>query len=208
MFKSTDIISILGRRGSGKSYLCKKIQTLYPRCIIFDTLHEYNDSDVDIMCYDFEDFSKAVISTKNKSKFRICFQFEIGQDNTDIFNECLKLIYHRGSVCVVIEEVQNFSETHAYGLTTWLKESLLTGRHRDIAIITTTQRAGQLHSAILSQSNHIFTGNLQGKSDLQNLSNTVGIDINIIKSLKEHTFIWHNLKFTKIVTNDLTKFVG
>lgn len=201
MFKSTDVFLILGRRGCGKSYLAKRIQDPYPRKVIFDTLGEYTDND-GIICQGFNDFCEKVIQTQTAERFTLIYQFDIEQEsNGSEFSEALRVLYYRGSVFICIEEIQNFASTHS--LPMWLKNCLLTGRHRNVGLLFTTQRPGECHKTIVSQSNHVFCGSLHEKNDIDYVRAVLGDKAFELASLPERKFIYFRPgQETRLIEND------
>lgn len=172
MFKRTDVTLCLGRRGCGKSYLARKVSEAYPCKVIFDTLNEYNSSD-GIVVHSFEEFSRVILETANSKKFSIIYQFDIEQEeNGPEFNEALRVLYYRGNLLICVEEVQSFASTHRMPM--WLKRCLLTGRHRNLALAFTTQRPGECHKTIISQSNHVFCGPIHEKNDVDYVRSVIG----------------------------------
>jgi len=186
MLKSTDVIGIMGRRGCGKSFLGGKLRNVFPRRVIFDTTHEHTGP---LMVYDFKQFSQVMLYTENASQFEIIVRFDIEHSKkSEEFDEMLKILYYRGSVCIVLEEIQNFSSPHS--ISPFLEHIFTTGRHRDLAVIYTTQRPGQLHKTALSQSSHIFCGQLHDRNDLNQVGNFMGADSKKLAHLPEYHFLW------------------
>jgi DNA helicase HerA-like ATPase len=65
---------------------------------------------------------------------------------------------------VVIEEVQRYATPHR--MDYWLEQLFLVGRHRGISLLCTTQRPGYCHKTIISQSGHVYFGQLHEQNDL------------------------------------------
>lgn len=188
MIGVTDIITILGKRGSGKSTLGKYIQRVFPRVVVFDRLHEYSGDKSAIYVSTWEEFSEAIRATAAAARFKIVYQFDIEATNDDaVFNEAMRILYYRGSICVVIEEVHVFASAHY--LPQWLREALLTGRHRKMALIATSQRPAELHKTLLSQSHHIFSGTLHEKNDVNYLASVMGEAAFSLSQLKPFHFL-------------------
>ena len=205
MFNQTDVIAIFGRRGSGKSYLAAKIQSLYPRRVVFDTLNEYSEG---IQCRNFEEFSKTLENLKkqNSQNFQVVYQFDIEAINHEReFDEAMRLCYYFGGLTVTIEEIQSFCSVHK--MPHWLKNSLLTGRHQNMAIIVTTQRPGECHKTVMSQCSHIFTGQLHDRNDVKYVSNFIGTEANELYLLDQRQFLHfcHGQPIRKM-TNDFGYF--
>lgn len=187
-FKDTDVFLFLGRRGSGKSYLARRVSGAYPRKVIFDTLGEYTTSD-GTLCHSFDDFSQKLLETENSQSFTLIYQFDIeSADQGDEFNHALRCIYYRGNVLVIVEEIQNFASTHH--LPHWLRQSLFTGRHRNMALAFTTQRPGECHKSIISQANHCFFGPLHEKNDTDYCKAVLGSHAQTLSTLPDREFLY------------------
>lgn len=199
-FERNENICIFGMRGAGKSTLCRKIQNFYPNIFIFDTLGEYSESDGHIF-YDYISFSEFVIKTQNQTGIRAIIQFDIEESNqTEIFDEFIRLLYYRGECTVVIEEVQNFASV--YKIPPFLKQASLTGRHRGVNFITTTQRIAEIHKSLLSQCHHLFSGYTDSPNDKRTLKE-YGFNISEIEYLDQFIFLWKQGRDICIVDNSL-----
>jgi hypothetical protein len=196
VFTSTDKFLVLGRSGCGKSYLARKIQTIYPKRIIFDPLGEYYSERGPGVFHvtSFNEFSAKLVELKQKplKRFTIVFNFDPEtSDHRLIFNECLRLVYYFGNVLVVIEEAQLFATTHE--LCQWFRNMMLTGRHQGLALLFTSQRPGELHKTILSQCTHVFAGQLIDKNDMNYLSAVFGEKSKTLAHLSERRFLYFKL---------------
>lgn len=199
MFDNGSNISIFGMRGSGKSTLCRELQEYFSNIFIFDTLNEYNEEENIFNNYD--DFSDFVIKTEKENGIRAVIQFSIEEArNVELFDEYIKLLYYRGNCTLVIEEVQNFASVHR--LPQYLKQTSLTGRHRDVSFITTTQRIAEIHKSLLSQAHHIFSGYTDSPSDIKTLVE-YGFDRNDLKELDKYIFQWKNGRDMYLIDNEL-----
>lgn len=201
MFNSTDKIFIMGRSGCGKSHLAKIIQEIWPRKIIVDTLDEYPDDQYHCV-YSFDEFSQFLIQNQNTPKFSLVYKFNVENNSQDIeFNEVMRLCYYFGNVLIVIEELQFFASIH--DLPKWLKNCCLTGRHRNIGMLFTSQRIGEINKTVLSQCSHIFVGQMIEKNDIQYISSFLNQDSKRLAGLPERRFLYfHAGKITEI-SNDL-----
>jgi hypothetical protein len=199
--KSTDCILIMGRRGCGKSYLCKKIQSVWPRRIIIDSLSEYTEGDIVFNFFEFTEKLKYY-KANNISQFEIVYQFDPENElSEEEFNQIMRVSYYFGNVQVVIEECQLYSNPHK--MPKWLKNSLLTGRHQNMSLLFTTQRPAELHKTILSQCTHIFCGQILEGNDLRYLSSFLGRESDKLPTLPERNFLYFTDKGVRQVTNEL-----
>lgn len=201
MIKGTDCLLVMGRRGCGKSYLAKRLQELWPRKVIFDSLHEYQDECE--RANSFLEFCEIIARLKSASpdRFTLVVNFDIESEHSQSeFDQMLRLCYYYGNIQVIIEEVQNFSSPH--NLPHWLKNCLLTGRHQNLSLLFTTQRPGELNKTILSQCSHIFCGSLIEGNDLRYISAFLRQDSQRLVQLPEREFLYFSSEGIKQITND------
>ncbi len=200
MFASTDCVLVLGTRGCGKSYLSKKCQEAWSRIFIYDTVMEYTDDDGFIV-RDFNSFCEFLKSNESSDSFVLIYQAspEDSDEQEIIFNQIMRVCYYTGNMLIVIDEVVNVSSPH--NLPKWLKENYLTGRHQNIAVMATTQRPGELHKTILSQSNHIFCGRIVETNDLNYVKSFLNKPKEDLANLPDREFFYKNkTSVTKINT--------
>jgi len=194
LFDAVTVTTVLGFRGCGKTYLSRKIQSLYPRVIIIDVTGEYSDG---IECHDFEEFSKAIIDSSEKEHFRIIFHshMDAGPEEKDTLDHCIRLAMLRSSapeakfnnLLLVLEEVQNYSNSHS--IPHYMRYAYLTGRHHGMAVLATSQRPAEVHKTILSQSHNLFVGNVQELNDIKYLSSRLGEHSEKLYTLPQRKFI-------------------
>ena len=204
LFSATDVFLCLGRRGSGKSYLARRIQGAYPRKVIFDTLGEYGARD-GVLCHSFAEFGRALlrIESEGQRTFTLIYQFDVEREShTSEFDQALRVLWHRGDVLVCVEEVQYFATAHSMPM--WLRNCLLTGRHRHLGLVFTTQRPGECHKTIVSQANHVFCGSLHEKNDLDYVKSVLGDKAQELIHLPERRFIYFRPgRGVSLIRNDL-----
>lgn len=200
MIRHDQCLTVMGRRGCGKSYLAKRLQELWPKRVIIDSLNEYKDGD---KVKTFKDFCEKLIEFKNtKAKsFVLVFQFNPEEElNEETFNQILRVCYYFGNIQIVIEEVQLYASPHR--LPHWLKQCLLTGRHKGLSLLFTTQRPGELNKTILSQCAHIFCGQIVEGNDLRYIASFLNQDAQRLSSLPERRFIYFSDDGIKEISNN------
>lgn len=190
-FDLTSKITIIGMSGSGKTTLSRFIQKAYPRLVIFDRMHEYEVAKSDLnSCEvtDWRSFEKAVRWSLGRSRFRIVIHLDPRAGKDDVFFEsALWALYARRDVCVVIEEVWNFANRHA--MPRALKELYLTGRHRRIGVITTSQRPAEIHKTIIAMSQHVMCFQTFERNDVQYLAESIGQAAFELPNLKKYHYL-------------------
>jgi DNA helicase HerA-like ATPase len=188
LFDSTSIITILGKRGSGKTTLSQRVQRVYPRKIIIDRLHEYPEGYGQAV-YSWAEFSHYLLAFENAPSFTLVYKFQVGAEHEDlIFDEICRVCYHVGGLLLVIEEVWQFAEARA-PLSPWFKEIVLTGRHRGLALLSTSQRPAEVHKTVLSQSSVIFSGLLYETNDMKYLGEFMGSEVDKLASVPDYHFL-------------------
>jgi DNA helicase HerA-like ATPase len=174
--RQTDLISIFGKRGSGKTTLCKNLQRAFPRVVVIDLLQEYDDSECDYRVTNLQDFARILIAlTRARSKrFKIVFQFDIenSNDETADFDTAMHLLYSFGNCMVVIEEIHHYMRGEI--LPEWLRKVILVGRHRGLGIIATSQKPATVSKVFTSQCHHWFIARMFERNDLKYFSDCIG----------------------------------
>lgn len=199
-FQSHDCVLIMGTRGCGKSYLAQRIQKIWPRRVIIDSLNEYTEGTV---VYSFNEFAQKLSEFKsvNQHDFELVYQFDPESNISEVeFEQIVRLCYYFGNIQLVIEEIQLYSTPHV--LPHWLKNALLTGRHQNISLLFTTQRPGELNKTILSQCSHIFCGRIVEGNDLRYISGFLRQDANKLINLPERKFLYFSKNGISEINND------
>lgn len=202
MFSGHNNITIFGMTGSGKSVLCREIQKYFLNIIIFDTLYEYKDNE-GIVFNNFNQFSDYIIKTQYLEELpnKLIIRFSPDLDETNEINNYLKMIYFRGNCTIVLEEVQNFAS--AYKIPKYLKQISLTGRHKKVNFITTTQRIAEIHKSLISQAHHVFSGFTDNPIDIKTLSEN-GFSTKLVDTINQYEFLWKNNREYYLIKNDLS----
>lgn len=200
MINSTDCILIMGQRGCGKSYLCKNIQSLWPKRVIIDSLGEYDEHEA---VHSFHEFTERLIQLKNSNSdsFVLVYQFDPESSLSQAeFDQIMRVCYYFGNIQVVIEEVQLYASVHS--IPHWLKQCLLTGRHQNLSLIFTSQRPGEINKTIISQCAHIFCGKIVEGNDLRYVSSFLNQDSQKLTSLDKRRFLYFCEGKIQEISND------
>jgi hypothetical protein len=191
-FSSIDVIGILGKRNCGKTYLSRKIQELFPRVVVIDVLHEYGreagDPDSANVVRSFDDFARRLLASESQEKFRIIVQLDFAAPNTTLVaEEVIRLTYLRGSCLLVLEEVHYHATLHSMPVA--LQRALLTGKHRRLALIYTSQRPGVVHKTLISQCDRLYLGKMFEYNDVQYLVRVIGDEAWDLQNIPERQFL-------------------
>lgn len=184
------IISIIGRKGSGKTTLSKSLAESYRRRIIFDFANEHPGK--------FVTSSENFIAFDKKypdQSINIRFSIEEDMDEVQtITEEILRHLYTRNlnthnlkDTVIVFEEAQFFFPQKI--LSSSLSRILTVGRHAGLNIIANTQRPALVSKTLLSQSDEIYTSFIWEKYDLKYLQSVVGDEVLQAQSLENGIFL-------------------
>lgn len=196
-YKQDYLICVLGPRESGKSYLTRRISRAQTRLVVFDTVHEYEKDDDDLVATtpaELGHIAKLILEFKPK-EFRVLYRWDPTRSNDEDplamaneLNTCLRILYHLGNCHIVIEELPQY--TNARGMPPWLKKLVLIGRHQRIGITATSQRPAEIPKTFISNCRHVFFSRFDEANDLKYFNETLGkTAINSMRSLKQYFFI-------------------
>lgn len=201
MINTTDCAIVIGQRGTGKSYLAKGFQKMWPRRVIIDSLNEYREGTI---VHSFDEFTAALMQFQNEGvkNYEIIYQFDFESSLSEVeFNEIIRVCYYFGNIQIVIEEVQLYSSVH--NLPRNLKNALLTGRHQNLSLLFTSQRPGEVHKTIFSQCSHIFVGRISEGNDLRYLKNFLGEHAERLVNLPDRKFLYFSKSGVQEISNDI-----
>jgi len=175
------IILIFGKRGSGKSYLAKKLIENENRLVIFDTLSEYNSG---VVFDDYKAFAEFWLRIY-QHPFRLIYR-PLNPD-AEIDNVA-ELVFSLGQVCFIVEEIDCYCS--AYQISDHFAHIVQRGRHRDITLIGITQRPYGIHRLLTSQAKEIYVFNTNEPRDQEYLRTLLGQGIeDKLDQLKQYEFV-------------------
>lgn len=174
------VFVILGRKGSGKSFLAAEIIEEYPRAIILDSLAEYSG---DVVTDGLPDSVREILKRKDKPRFRIVCRV-LDKEHCE---KLMRLIYEIPNTLFVIEE------TSMYCSPTYLPEDLSRliqyGRHREISLMFISRRPAELNRNLTAQADLVVTFQQQEPRDVQYLRGILGKEADQIVGLQPYQFI-------------------
>src|SRR4030043_512186 len=140
---------ILGKRGTGKSYLANKLIENEKRLLIFDTLGEYNNGVVFDAEYAerFREFWKRVY----RGNFRLINRPLNPESEID---EIAELVFLLGNMTFLVEELDCYCTS--WQISDAFAHIIQRGRHQNISLIGVTQRPFGTHRLLTSQAKEIY----------------------------------------------------
>lgn len=198
--ESGQCVTIVGKRGSGKSHKARSIvSNHYKRVVIFDPVNDWKDG---VVVTSWDQFVSQIKLFANVKEFRIIFRFSPDDpQRPETLNQALRVIYHIGDIMAVIDEIQLFCTPHY--MPPYLENLYFIGRHKKIGVLAITQRPSKLNKSCLSQSDHVFVGQLHEKNDISVVADFLNKTTAEIVAVKPRSFIYFNpsIEGTKVVSS-------
>jgi len=164
------VILILGKRGSGKSYLANKLLESERRFLVFDTLSEYTNGVV----FNAED--KEGLDEFWGQVYRTSYRLVYRPLNPDAEIERIAdLVYTLGNTTFLVEEIDCYCSP--YQISKSFAHIVQRGRHKNITLIGVSQRPYGIHRLLTSQAKEIYVFATNEPRDREYLKNLLGQEI-------------------------------
>lgn len=180
--RKSDLIVIIGRKRSGKTYLTKNfILPKLRRFCIYDTINEYDDVPA-AKVENMRDFYDMLECKEN---------IRIPRDSKISFAACCETLYHVGGYYLVVDEFHAHypgfaafeSENH------YFKELVLAGRHREAGLVLITQRPKQYPPYVITQADHVFGFYVFSQADARSMEEICGEHYEKLLHLKKYQYL-------------------
>jgi len=175
------ITLIFGKRGSGKSFLAKKLIAGHKRYLVFDTLGEYTDG---VVIESF-DVLKLFWGSTYVKDFRIIYR-PLNPESE--FEKICDLVWSLGNMAFLVEEVDCFCKPQS--ICTPFASIIQRGRHRNITLIGVTQRPAGIARLLTSQAKQMCIFNTTEPRDVDYFRQVVGdCLVERVTALKQYEYI-------------------
>jgi len=183
------VILIFGKRGSGKSYLARKIIISETRLVIFDTMSEYESG----VIFGTEDYEKFIEFWRHiyRKQFHIIYR----PIKPDVEVEQVgEIIYALGNCCFLCEEIDCYCST--YKISDNFAAIIQRGRHKNITLIGISQRPYGINRLLTSQAKEAYIFNTNEPRDREYLRTWLGQEIEPkLDALKQYEYVhWQDGK--------------
>lgn len=164
------IILIIGKRGSGKTYLARKLIAEHQRLFIYDVMSEYTEG----VIFGPEDWPTLAAFWKRvyRRPFRIIYRPIEDEAEMQVL---ARLIYALGNVTFLVEEVDTVAQS--YSIPYMFRRIIRRGRHRDITLIGVTPSPYGIHRDLTRQAKEIYIFRTNEPRDIAYLKDLLRSDI-------------------------------
>jgi hypothetical protein len=140
------IVGVVGRKGSGKSTRVATLSKYCPRIFAWDPMEDHSDLLPDAFEGVDEELNEYFKQARRAKTFAC--SFTPVEDLEEEFEEVCRLVYDYGRMLFVVEEAPLVLKAgympHAFG------RIVRTGRHRQIDLLWTAQRASEVSRTLTS----------------------------------------------------------
>lgn len=177
------VIIIIGKRGSGKSFLANKLIDSEPRLVVYDTMSEYKNGIV----FGTENYNDFLLFWRKVYRGRFKLIYRPIKPDAEIEQIC-ELVYSRGDLCFLVEEIDCYCTP--YQISDNFAGIIQRGRHRNITLIGVTQRPYGIHRLLTSQAKEIYVFSTNEPRDREYLRTLLGQEIDQkLDSLQQYQYV-------------------
>jgi len=185
---NNEIIVILGRKGSGKTYLARRLMADKRRLIVYDPIRQLGD--LGVVVHDPVALI-AYIRQNCHRNFRVVYQPQVNiRDNGVMFAEfqnVLEMAYYTKNVYLFLDEIFLYIPRT---INPTIIDNLITaGRHSQISFITTTIRYTDTSRKLTSQADVMICFQTQEPADIKYLKDIYGDAAEKLKTLPPYHYL-------------------
>lgn len=161
--KSTDITTVSGMRGSGKSSWVK---------------YAINHFGKNFLIYDINDEYQEYPRNRYVPK----------TDDIEEFDRLCKLVWDTGNIMLVVEEAHQYLKNKA-NLPRNAMLVIRRGRHRNIGVVAVTTRIANLNTEVVSQSHNVVLFRHFSPADIHYLKQFIGNYADRLQDYTDHRYM-------------------
>lgn len=184
MEQQNKIIGLVGRKGSGKSTMAARIMKRAPRLFVFDTMGEH--SWVPNTFHDVDEADRFLAWGDTQEAFAGRY---VPEDDLEAdFAELATLAYEQGDMQFAVEEIPLLCS--AGYLSPELGKVVRLGRHKDLSLLWTAQRAAEVSRTLTAMTDVFVLFSATEPRDLQAIADRCGTEIaDRVARLPLHGFV-------------------
>lgn len=180
---------VIGKRGSGKSYLVKKMISQVDRLFVWDLMSEYDQGVV----FGPENMRELIYFWQNfyRRQFRIVYR-PINPQKEIV--RMAELIYELGDLTFVVEEIDAIAGT--YSMPEQISAIIQRGRHKNIQLVGVTPAPFGINRDLTRQAKEVYVFSTNEPKDIEYLRGLLGSEIESkIAALEQYQYVkWSDLE--------------
>lgn len=187
----TEIVTVLGQSGSGKSSWIEKQLPCISRFILWDTLGEYSFG----VRVESQDALYHSVYKNFKRFFGMTFAYS-GKAEEGAFDWTVRLCLSTGNLTFICDEVDQYATPTE--IPDSLRIMLKRGRHLNINMIFASRRPAEVNRLITAQSRRFILFRTTEPADIRFLKSIVGVSADELKDLPPLHFLdWNHGEITR-----------
>lgn len=196
VWKQGQHIGVIGRNGTGKTYLISKLVQLRQYVVIFRTKPDNNK-------FPGFDIVRKASAMEHWRSERLLLEPDYEQQAIEGYR-MLDRAWKDGGWTVVIDE--NWYSEKMLGLRDFIVKLLTQGRSKDISVVVGMQRPVDISRFSLSEITHLFCFRCEGRDLKFSLrDSTVDEIVPAVRGLRGHDFAYYNAATTDITTGNANR---
>lgn len=198
--KSNERFCVVGKTGSGKTYLAKRlIWDAFDHCIFYDWKHHHYD-ELNAPVLQTVDEVRQALAPDDLERRVSKFVFAPKGLGMETWNEVCKIAWDAGNIHILSDELKGIYQNN--GRTSPISkyhEYILTrGRVRGVGITGVSQRPKKIPMETISEAEHLFIFRLNLKDDRDRVAEVIGREGGIkAGKLSHHHFLYYNTGMEK-----------
>lgn len=195
------IIGIVGRKGSGKSTIFRKIIERSPRIFIFDSTGEHHFIPAKNIFHSLDGVNRFLAYTSTQDQFAGSFIPEVELEES--FEQIALWIYEQGGMTLAVEEIPFLCTPNS--VPPALDRIVRLGRHRWVNLVYTGQRMAELARRLTAATDVLILFQSTEPRDIEGIADRCGNEIaQQVVGLPEHGYlIWDAITRKVLKTNQL-----
>lgn len=159
-----EIIIVLGKTGQGKSTWTRQYLLPFKRIMGYDPQRELSVNYID---------DSALVNAFDSGRLKLPNEFRLGTDNESGLDAVGNIAFLTGNCILVIEEA-SLVFRKGERIEGWPRSIIFLGRHRNVSLIVTAQRAASIPIELRSQATRIVSFAQHESDDLNWLKSFFG----------------------------------
>ena len=191
-WKSNQVISIFGKKRSGKSMFAKVV--IWPdleNVVLYDLKMEHVDLAEEPNVYIAHNLEGVIELIETRNVKKVVYQ-PYNRDVED-FNKLAEFIFYRGNCVLWVDELKSIATplTCPY----YLEENIRLGQIRGIGVVLVSQRPSMIPSLAISEADIIVSFRLQLIHDAERIAAVMGeVYINELVHIPDYYFLVYDFK--------------